>query len=38
MSAFDKFKKLNVAHQKTEEAVYSIVAQEMEEGVRHNGR
>ena len=38
MSAFDNFKKLNVAHQKTEEAVYSIVAQEMEEGVRHNGR
>ena len=38
MSAFDRFKKLNVAHQKSDEAVYSIVAQEMEDGVRHNGR
>ena len=37
MSAFDRFKKLNVAHQKSDEAVYSIVAKEMEDGVRHNG-
>jgi len=38
MSAFDRFKKLSVAHRKSDEAVYSIVAQEMEDGVRHNGR
>ena len=37
MAIFDKFKKLNVAHRKTDEALYSAVAQEMEDGVRHNG-
>ena len=37
MAIFDKFKKLNVAHRKTDEALYSAVAQEMGDGVRHNG-
>ena len=37
MAIFGKFKKLNVAHRKTDEALYSAIAQEMEDGVRHNG-
>jgi ankyrin repeat protein len=37
MALFDKFKKLNIAHRKIDEALYSAVAQEMEDGVRHNG-
>jgi len=28
---------MNIAHRKSDEALYSIVAQEMESGVRHNG-
>lgn len=34
---FDKFRKMNIAHRKTDEALYSVVAQEMESGVRNNG-
>ena len=37
MSIFDKLKKLSVTHRQTEEALYSFVAQEMEDGIRHNG-
>ena len=34
---FDKFRKMNIAHRKTDETLYSVVAQEMERGVRNNG-
>lgn len=34
---FDKFRKINIAHRKTDEALYSLVAQEIESGVRNNG-
>ena len=37
MSLFDKVKKKTLAHRKADEALYSFVAQEMEEGIRHNG-
>jgi ankyrin repeat protein len=34
---FEKFRKMNIAHRKTDEALYSMVAQEMDSGVRNNG-
>jgi hypothetical protein len=34
---FDIFQKSNITHRKADEALYSAVAQEMEDGVRHNG-
>ncbi|NWO06818.1 MAG: ankyrin repeat domain-containing protein [Alteromonadaceae bacterium] len=34
---FDKFRKMNIAHRKTDEALYSVVAKEMGSGVRNNG-
>ena len=37
MVIFDKFKKMTIAHRKSDEALYSIVAHEMEAGVKHNG-
>lgn len=37
MAMFDKFRKMNIAYRKTDEALYSVVAQEMERGVRNNG-
>ncbi len=37
MAMFDKFRKMNIAYRKTDEALYSVVAQEMESGVRNNG-
>lgn len=37
MSIFDKFRKTNISQRKSDEEIYSIIAQEMEEGIRHNG-
>ena len=37
MAIFDRIRKMNIAHRKTDEALYSVVAQEMERGVRNNG-
>lgn len=37
MSLFDKFKKRAVFNRKTDEAIYSAVAQEMENGIKNNG-
>lgn len=37
MPLFDKVKKMTIARRKTDEALYSAVAQEMEDGIRHNG-
>ena len=37
MAMFDKFRKIKIAHRKTDEALYSVVAQEMESGDRNNG-
>lgn len=37
MSLFSKLKKVSVAQRKTDETIYSAIAQEMEEGIRHNG-
>lgn len=34
---FNKIKKISIAHRKGDEAIYSIVAQEMEKGVRNSG-
>ncbi len=34
---FDKFRKMNIAYRKTDEVLYSVVAQEMENGLRNNG-
>ncbi len=34
---FNKFKKMNIAQRKNDEDLYSIVAQEMESGVKNNG-
>lgn len=37
MAIFDKFKKMNIGHRKNDEAIYSIIAQEMEDGFKNNG-
>ncbi len=37
MPLFDRVKKLAISHRKTDEALYSAVAQEMALGIRHNG-
>jgi len=37
MSIINKFKRERIAIRKTDEALYSLVAQEMESGVRYNG-
>lgn len=37
MAMFDKFRKMNIAHRKTDEALYCVVAQEMESGEINNG-
>lgn len=37
MSIFNSFKKSNIVQRKKDEALYSIVASEMESNIRHNG-
>lgn len=37
MAIFDKLKEITIAQRKSDEALYSIVAQEMEDGIRHQG-
>jgi hypothetical protein len=37
MSIFGKVRKQNISNRKSDEAIYSIIAQEMEDGFRNNG-